>query len=210
MTSSNTAKHKCAEGSDISMSYKGSEDIKSVIRAQGFDGIPQVISSQEEFDEIVKASSFIAQRTYSASSQEVLDAYRDELYNGDWYVECTEGGAQYGQGMYCAADYSGKISDGIKAEMKHYQELYTDLGEPKSYNEWLTEADKALSDAGISDDTSRQWAEAYFEKNHEKSRPLMEVIPEDTRTCRSSEKKGSAPLHRNYDFRPKRKNCKVQ
>lgn len=180
-SSKSGAGHKAENGADISASYKGGQDIKSVIHAQGFDGKPKVVSSQEEFDKAVKESSFVAQRTYSASSQEVLDAYREELYNGDWYVECTDGGAQYGQGMYCAADYSGKISDGIKAEMKHYQEAYRDLGEPKPESEWMSDADKALSAAGINDESARKWAEAYFERNHEKSRPLMEQIPEDTR-----------------------------
>lgn len=108
-------------GSDISRSYKGKPDIKSVMEAQGFTGLPKVVS-KEEFDKAVKASSFIAQRVYSASSQEVLDAYRNQLYNGDWYVECETGGAQYGQGMYCAADYNGKLTDGIKSEMESYRQ----------------------------------------------------------------------------------------
>lgn len=43
--------------------------------------------------------------------------------NGDFYVDCSVGGAQYGQGMYCAADYNGELTDGIKNEMEHYIEL---------------------------------------------------------------------------------------
>ena len=113
---------KVHEGKNVLSSYSGKKDIKSVIKAQGFDGLPKVVK-KKDFDEAVKASSFIAQRTYTASSQEVLEQYRKMLYNGEWYVDCTVGGAQYGQGMYCAADYNGKLSSGIKAEMKHYQEL---------------------------------------------------------------------------------------
>lgn len=102
--------------------------------------------SADEFDKAVKAANggngFIAQRTYSAPDQETLEAYREQLYYGKWYVDCSTGGAQYGQGMYCAADYSGKLTDGIKAEMEHYAEL----GEkrlrtsllPKSYTETFT------------------------------------------------------------------------
>lgn len=101
-------------------------EIEDVINAQGFDGLPRVVS-QKEFDAAVKAANggegFIAQRTYSAPTQETLDAYREQLYNGKWYVDCSTGGAQYGQGMYCAADYTGKLSDGINAEMSHYIEL---------------------------------------------------------------------------------------
>ena len=116
-----------AQGKDISDSWKRREDdfdfeIEDVINAQGFDGLPRVVSS-EEFDKAVKESSFIAQRSYSAPSQEILDEYREQLYNGKWYVDCSTGGAQYGQGMYCAADYTGKLTDGIKAEMKTYKNL---------------------------------------------------------------------------------------
>lgn len=97
-------------------------EIEDVINAQGFDGLPQVVSA-DEFDAAVKESSFLSQRTYTAPSQEILDGYRDQLYNGKWYVDCGTGGAQYGQGMYCAADYTGKLTAGIAEEMKHYQML---------------------------------------------------------------------------------------
>lgn len=113
---------KVHEGRDILSSYSGKRDIRSVIKAQGFDGLPKVVK-KKDFDNAVKASGFIAQRTYTASSEKVLELYRKMLYNGEWYVDCTVGGAQYGQGMYCAADWDGNLSDGIKAEMKHYQEL---------------------------------------------------------------------------------------
>ena len=97
-------------------------DIEDVLNAQGFDGLPTLLDD-EEFEKAVKESGFVAQRTYSAPTQEVVDAYRDELYHGKWYVDCSTGGAQYGQGMYCAADYSGKITDGMQAEMLHYRSL---------------------------------------------------------------------------------------
>ena len=168
-------------GSDISRSYNGKPDIKSVMEAQGFTGLPKVVS-KKEFDEAVKASSFIAQRTYSASSQEILDAYRNQLYNGEWYVECETGGAQYGQGMYCASDYNGELTDGIKSEMEYYQSAYRRLGEKRSEEEWLEAADKALSSKGIEDENARKWAEAYFERNHEKSAPLMAIISEEDRS----------------------------
>lgn len=114
-----------SEGKDISTSYKGGRDIKSILKAQGFDGLPKVVQ-KDEFDEAVKESNFVAQRMYTASSEEVLEAYRAMLYNGEWYVDCSVGGAQYGQGMYCAADYNGKITDGIKREMEHYKSVGSD------------------------------------------------------------------------------------
>ena len=129
-------------GRDISATWKRRPDqfdfeIEDVINAQGFDGKPRVVSA-EEFDEAVKKSNFVAQRTYSAPDQETLDAYRDQLYNGKWYVDCSTGGAQYGQGMYCAADYTGTLTDGIKAEMSHYQELNRERGNSFAYTETLT------------------------------------------------------------------------
>lgn len=115
------------QGEDISDSWERRPDqydfeINDVINAQGFDGLPKV-ATPEEFDKAVQESGFIAQRTYSAADQETVDAYRDQLYHGDWYVDCGTGGAQYGQGMYVAADYNGELTDGIREEMDHYREL---------------------------------------------------------------------------------------
>lgn len=120
-----------AQGKDITATWARRADkfdfeIEDVMNAQGFDGLPRIVDP-DEFDRLVKEANggqgFIAQRTYSAPDQETLDAYREMLYNGKWYVDCSTGGAQYGQGMYCAADYTGKLSDGIKEEMEHYIEL---------------------------------------------------------------------------------------
>lgn len=112
------------DGKDISQEWERRSEfdfeINDVINAQGFDGLPKIVSA-EEFDEAVKESSFVAQRTYSAPDKETGDGYRDMLYNGEWYVDCSVGGAQYGQGMYCAANYSGKLDEGIKIEMETYQ-----------------------------------------------------------------------------------------
>lgn len=114
-------------GKDISVTWQRRPElfdfeIEDVINAQGFDGLPRVVS-EDEFNKAVEKSSFIAQRSYSAPDQETLDTYRDMLYNGKWYVDCSTGGAQYGQGMYCAADYNGKLSQGILNEMMHYRQL---------------------------------------------------------------------------------------
>lgn len=90
--------------------------------AQGFKGLPRIVDA-DEFDEYVRESNFIAQRTYSAPDQETLDAYQDALYNGEWYVDCSTGGSAYGQGMYCAGNYEGKLTNEIKQEMKDYMEV---------------------------------------------------------------------------------------
>lgn len=117
--------HKVVQGSDIAGSYEGKGDIKSVIKAQGFDSIPKVVT-KDEFNKALKASGIIAQRVYAASDQKTLDAYREALYSGEWYVECTEGGSVFGQGMYTAADHNGKLSDDTKNEMRNYAKSYTD------------------------------------------------------------------------------------
>lgn len=57
-----------AHGKDISRTYTGERKTKDIIEHQGFGGLPKVVKKQE-FDEAVKASKFVAQRTYSASSQ---------------------------------------------------------------------------------------------------------------------------------------------
>ena len=110
------------EGKDLSKTITGVVPISYVLKKQGYDGLPKVVG-QKEFDKAVKESKFIAQRSYTASSKEVLDAYRNQLWNGDFYAECSVGGAQYGQGMYCASDYDGNLTDGIREEMDHYNRL---------------------------------------------------------------------------------------
>lgn len=121
-----TPQHKVVDGKDISATWhrrpnEFAFEIEDVINAQGFDGVPRVVSA-EDFDKAVKESNFIAQRTYSAPDQETLDAYRDQLYNGKWYVDCSTGGANYGQGMYVAGNTNGGMNDSIRNEMTYYIE----------------------------------------------------------------------------------------
>ena len=135
--------HPVANGKDISESWERRPEqfdfeIEDVINAQGFDGVPRIVS-HEEFDELVKQANggngFIAQRAYSAPTQEVLDEYRNQLYHGKWYVDCSTGGARHGQGMYCVGDFSGKITDEMKGEMSGYATIY---GQRPAYIETFT------------------------------------------------------------------------
>lgn len=157
-TSANQTKlpNSVVNGKDLSKTWVRRPDqfdfaIEDIINAQGFDGPPRIVSP-EEFEEYVRQANngkgFIAQRTYSASDQETLDAYRDQLYHGKWYVDCSTGGAQYGQGMYCAADYTGKLSDGIKTEMSHYGQI----GRNRCGGNALTEAIGRLKIEAIYDE----------------------------------------------------------
>lgn len=135
-----------AEGTDITGTWERRSDqfafeIEDVINAQGFDGVPRIVDA-EEFDRAVAAANggqgFIAQRTYSGPTQEVVDEYRRQLYEDHWYVDCSTGGAQYGQGMYCAADYTGTLSQGIRNEMEHYRGLNETRGGWSEHTETLT------------------------------------------------------------------------
>ena len=119
--------HVVVQGRDIVGEWRRRPDefdfeIEDVMAAQGYDGTPLLVDA-DEFDKRVKQANggngFIAQRSYTGASKEVADEYRRMLYDGKWYVDCSTGGAQYGQGMYCAADYTGKLTDGIRAEMEH-------------------------------------------------------------------------------------------
>ena len=84
--------------------------IDDIIDYQNYNGKPTIINSQKEFDEAVQKDHFLAERTIKADSEEQLKLYEDQLLcrNGQnyFYVNCGVGGAQYGQGMYCAADYT--------------------------------------------------------------------------------------------------------
>jgi len=103
--------HYVAQGKDITSTWKRRPEqfdfeIEDVINAQGFDGLPRVVSAKE-FDKIAKSNGIICKRGYNvsyetngANSQEILNSYHNELINGKWYVDCHVGGADYGQGMY--------------------------------------------------------------------------------------------------------------
>lgn len=114
------------DGKDISATFSRSQEfqfpIEDAIHQQGFDGLPRVVD-KDTFEQAVSDSKFIAQRTFSADTTELLNSYNDMLLKGKWYVDCSTGGSQYGSGMYCASDYTGMLSDGIRKEMEHYIEL---------------------------------------------------------------------------------------
>lgn len=155
--------HTVVNGSDISETWKRRSDqfdfeIEDVINAQGFDGLPRVVS-KEEFDKAVKAANdgngFIAQRAYSAETQEIVDAYRDQLYYGKWYVDCSVGGARHGQGMYCISNYDGIITDGMMSEANAYATYY---GKRPSHIETFTVDPSAKF---IEEDTIRKMMKDY-------------------------------------------------
>lgn len=122
------SEHRVIDGKTIVGSSKWDREkfpfeIQSVLDAQGFNGIPRIVNA-DEFDKILDTTKqpFLS-RTYSADSQEVLEAYAEQLRTGEFYVDCSVGGAQYGQGMYSAGAYSDDAIQGALDEMQDYIEL---------------------------------------------------------------------------------------
>lgn len=131
-----------AQGKDITDTWERRPDkfdfaIDDVINAQGFDGLPHVVS-QEEFDEAVKDSGLYAQRVYSAQTEEALEAYRKELYGGKFYVDCSVGGADFGQGMYMSGDFTGKKVKDVMEDSNRYVAISENRGNKHSFVEKMT------------------------------------------------------------------------
>jgi SPP1 gp7 family putative phage head morphogenesis protein len=111
-------------GKDLSMSWVRRPDmfafeIEDVINAQGFDGLPRVVSA-EEFDRAVHESEMLCLRGYTAPDEETLEAYQDALYHGKWYVDCSNGGSAYGRGMYSAYSNNLNYTEEAKSVAENY------------------------------------------------------------------------------------------
>ena len=160
-------------------------DIEKAMNVQGFDGLPKVVSN-EEFEEALKKSNIYGERIYSASTQEILDAYRNELYTGKWYVDCSEGGSKYGQGMYCSARFeNGKYiiphDNKIGWEMMGYQDNSEKRGNFFHYVEGITlEPDaKILTLYSDTTDVINRYSYEYAKKNassEETKKMIQELI----------------------------------
>ena len=165
-----SGKREVVQGEDISGTWERRADkfefaIDDVIDAQGFNGLPKVVS-EEEFNKAVQESNFIAQRTYSAPSQEVLDSYRDQLYNGDWYVDCSVGHSSFGQGMYCTQDFATEMSQRGLDEQKSYARLTQDRIEENAknqalYDNYSSTVNEVIEREGIKDSEIADVIRAY-------------------------------------------------
>lgn len=133
-----TVPYRVVEGNDISgsASWDGiaytdptygqtiDTEIEHVIVQQGFNGPPKVVSEKELLDQIAQHPEMpVLFRSYAALGEEAVQAYDDMLENGEWYVDCSNGGAQYGQGMYCAGVYGSDDYSGALSEMQHYRQV---------------------------------------------------------------------------------------
>ena len=100
--------------------------IDDIIDFQGYNGKPTIVYDRSEFDQRVEEDHFLAERTLCGDSEDELLQFDKQLKAIDgedyFYVNCTGGGAQYGQGMYCAADYTkGAIEyEKFEHEIKTY------------------------------------------------------------------------------------------
>lgn len=115
---------RVAQGTDITGTWKRREgkfktEIEDVINTQGFDGIPR-LASKEDFEEAAKKSNLIMQRAYTAPDQATLNRYRDMLYRGEWYVDCSTGGAALGKGMYAVYENGTTVTEYMAKEMRGY------------------------------------------------------------------------------------------
>lgn len=138
-----TSKHKVVEGTDVTQVWKQRKiqfkyPIEDIINYQGFDGLPKIVKSKEVFNQLIQDDHFIAKRVVTAKTKEELTSYVNQLRTGKWYVEC-QGGAQYGMGMYCAADYTkGLLSKGLNEEMENYINVGRAKQKPFYHIETLT------------------------------------------------------------------------
>ena len=152
-------KNKPVTGRDISMTYrynpkssKFDDEIEDVIHTQGFDGVPKIVS-QAEFDKITAANPQmpVLFRSYSAPDADTLQVYDEMLEHGEWYVDCSTGGAQYGQGMYCAGVYGeNKNFKHALGEMKHYRSLNEEKIAGNLAEPLLSEVKQKYTDEGRS------------------------------------------------------------
>ena len=128
--------NKPVDGKNLVTSFKRDKDnfvheIEDVMHQQGFDGVPKVVSNAE-FEKFKNANpnSPLFYRSYAAADADQLQDFDDMLEKGKWYVDCGQGGHQYGQGMYVIradrADVdSGRIA-GVMNEMSHYRRINED------------------------------------------------------------------------------------
>lgn len=159
-----------------------SNDIDDIIDYQGFNGKPTIIYNQSEFEQAVERDHFLGERTFCADSEEDLQLYDKQLKAIDgedyFYVNCGVGGAQYGQGMYCAADYTKGTITADKFEHEIQQYSYSDSHKFSKTN-WLT-LDPSAKVLEIPDGYDRQRCSDYvtriYKEQYEKFRLSQDPV----------------------------------
>lgn len=129
------------DGKDISGKWDqnsyGASAIEDVMDAQGFRGKPKVITDDAEFEAAVSAAwggnGLRLYRGYNAPDKETLDAYSDDLRNGEWYVACG-GGAMYGMGQYAGYSYGGKKGSRSEIHARNTARIYANGGQSRPFS----------------------------------------------------------------------------
>lgn len=109
--------------------------IDEIVEKQGFNGLPTIINNEEELKRLTNADTLLGERTIRADNEKLFNQYCNDLLNDKFYINCATGGAQYGQGMYFAGDYTkGKI------KAVRWQHEIDQYGGGASYQKtyWLT------------------------------------------------------------------------
>lgn len=159
-----------------------SNNIDDIIDYQGFNGKPTIMYNQSEFEQAVERDHFLGERTFCADSEEDLQLYDKQLKAIDgedyFYVNCGVGGAQYGQGMYCAADYTKGTITADKFEHEIQQYSYSDSHKFSKTN-WLT-LDPSAKVLEIPDGYDRQRCSDYvtrkYKEQYEKFRLSQDSV----------------------------------
>lgn len=143
--------HHIVQGKDISKTWERRPDkfdfeIEDIINAQGFDGLPRVVSA-DEFDKYVQKSNFIAQRGYTAPNQETLNSYQEQLYYGKWYVDCSKGGSLNGQGMNAIGNIGTSLSQSSIEFAKEYSTPSSGVGKVETFT--VDESAKVITSSDL-------------------------------------------------------------
>ena len=114
--------HTIVQGRNLE-SFVGSPDsgvslTKQIIQEQGFDGKPLIIDDETEFDRLAKKSGIMGYR--GLGDGDALPGYVNDLREGDFYVECSDGGRVHGRGAYFAVTAKGGIHKNSYREAEGY------------------------------------------------------------------------------------------
>lgn len=137
--------HAVAEGADLTKGNPqkiAKTSIDDILEAQGFNGKPRVVTDIHEFTAAVTTNGNVMVRSFHAKDDYTLDAYEDQLKNGDFYVQC-KGGNAMGRGMYAAASWNG--TNGYNSALAASQ-VYG----PRSVNMTLDKSARVISENALS------------------------------------------------------------
>lgn len=103
------------------MSDDEENDVKEIVKKQGFDGKPILIKDEKEFEEMIKNDTVGMYRGIRGDTKEIVDKYKDMLRNGE-FVMNSDNQSVSGKGLYTAA-YSPNDING-KNEARELAEKY--------------------------------------------------------------------------------------